>query len=104
MPVASRRSRRARRPVASRGYPPAHRASASAAAAFRDAMAACPGAQSARVALMMLLMTRGDRQEAEALATKVQTAPPDPFDPWWSYWLGDFPALPELLAGLRGAA
>jgi tetratricopeptide (TPR) repeat protein len=73
-----------------------------AAAAFRDAMAAYPGAQSARIALMTLLVATGDRQQAEALALEVATAPSDSFDPWWAYSLGEFRNLPALLADLRG--
>ena len=37
-------------------------------AAFRAALQAWPGAQSARVALMTLLVVRGNREEAAALA------------------------------------
>ena len=64
-----------------------------AVAAFRAALAAWPGAQSARVALMTLLVSRGDRDGAGALAEAAQTASDDDFDPWWTYWLGDFRAL-----------
>lgn len=74
---------------------------AGAATAFRAALATWPGAQSARIALMTLLMNRGDREEAAALAEAVQTAPPDQYDPWWMYWLGDFRIYPAVLARLR---
>jgi VWFA-related protein len=72
-----------------------------AVAAFRAALATWPGAQSARVALMTLLVNRGDREEAAALAEATQTASEDQFDPWWTYWLGDFRAYPAMLDKLR---
>jgi VWFA-related protein len=72
-----------------------------AAAAFRSALATLPGAQSARVALMTLLVNRGQHEEAGALAEAAQTASPDQFDPWWTYWLGDFRAYPTILDKLR---
>ena len=72
-----------------------------AAAAFRAALAAWPGAQSARVALMALLMKRGSHEEAAALAEAVQTAPLDQYDPWWMYWLGDYRLYPAMLEKLR---
>jgi len=73
-----------------------------AAASFRDALAVWPDAQSARIALMTLLIEQGSYPEAERLAVEVQTAPPDLFDPWWLYWLGDSSELPQRLAALRG--
>jgi len=72
-----------------------------AVAAFRAALATWPGAQSARVALMTLLVNRGDREEAAALAEATQRASEDEFDPWWTYWLGDFRAYPAILDKLR---
>jgi tetratricopeptide (TPR) repeat protein len=72
-----------------------------AVAAFRAALTTWPGAQSARVALMTLLVNRGDREEAAALAEAAQTASEDQFDPWWTYWLGDFRAFPAMLEKLR---
>ena len=75
-----------------------------AAAAFRAALATWPGAQSARVALMTLLVSRGEREEAAALAEAAQTAPDSEFDPWWTYWLGDFRAYPAMLDKLRELA
>jgi predicted Zn-dependent protease len=74
---------------------------AAAAAAFRDAMRAVPGAQSARVALMTVLLSAGDRQEAESLARSVQTPGESTTDPWWSYWLGDVNDYPARLSRLR---
>jgi VWFA-related protein len=75
-----------------------------AAKAYRAALATWPGAQSAQVALMTLLLTRGDRQEAARLAEAAETAPPDQFDPWWTYWLGDYRVYPGILAKLREMA
>jgi VWFA-related protein len=72
-----------------------------AAAAFRSALATWPGAQSARVALMTLQVNRGNREEAAALADAVLAAPADQYDPWWTYWLGDYRAYPAFIARLR---
>jgi tetratricopeptide (TPR) repeat protein len=72
-----------------------------AVAAFRAALAAWPNAQSARVSLMTLLLSRGDREGAGALAEAAQTASDEEFDPWWTYWLGDFRAYPAFLDRLR---
>jgi VWFA-related protein len=75
-----------------------------AVAAFRSALATWPGAQSARVALMTLLLNRGDREGAAALAEAAQTGPDEEFDPWWTYWLGDFRGYPAILDKLREMA
>jgi VWFA-related protein len=75
-----------------------------AAAAFRAALVEWPGAQSARVALMALLLRRGERAEAAALAESVETAAEDQFDPWWMYWLGGLRRYPADLAALRELA
>ncbi len=72
-----------------------------AAIAYRDALKESPGAQSARVSLMTLLLSRGDGAEAARLAEAVQTAAPDQTDPWWTYRRGDFRAYPAILARLR---
>ena len=75
-----------------------------AAKAYRDALTTWPGAQSARVALMTLLLSRGDRQEAAKLAEAVETASDNQFDPWWAYWLGDYRVYPTIVAKLREIA
>ena len=75
-----------------------------AARAFRAALTTWPGAQSARVALMTLELNRGDRQEAGALAEAAETAPADQFDPWWTFWLGDYRVYPTIVAKLREIA
>ena len=72
-----------------------------AVAAFRAALATWPGAQSARVALMTLHVNRGEREEAAKLAEATQTASENEFDPWWTYWLGDFRTYPAMLDKLR---
>jgi hypothetical protein len=72
-----------------------------AASAYRAALDAWPGAQSARVALMTLEVSRGNRAEAAALAEQIQTAPADQYDPWWTYWLGDYRVYPTIVARLR---
>jgi tetratricopeptide (TPR) repeat protein len=69
--------------------------------AYRDALTSWPGAQSARVALMTLRLTRGDRQEAATLAEAAEMASGNQFDPWWTYWLGDYRAYPTIVAKLR---
>jgi tetratricopeptide (TPR) repeat protein len=78
-----------------------------AAKAYRDALTTWPGAQSARVALMTLALSRGDRQEAAKLADAVETevdASGNQYDPWWMYWLGDYRAYPAIVARLREVA
>jgi tetratricopeptide (TPR) repeat protein len=69
--------------------------------AYQDALTTWPGAQSARVALMTLLLSRGDRQEAAQLAEAAETASGNQFDPWWTYWLGDYRVYPTIVAKLR---
>jgi VWFA-related protein len=69
--------------------------------AYRDALTTWPDAQSARVALMTLRLSRGDRQEAAKLAEAAETASGNQFDPWWTYWLGDYRAYPAIVAKLR---
>jgi VWFA-related protein len=75
-----------------------------AATAYRAALTTWPGAQSARVALMTLLLSRGDRQEAAKLAEAAETATGNQIDPWWTYWLGDYRAYPAIVAKLREIA
>jgi hypothetical protein len=53
---------------------------------------------------MTLQLTRGDRQEAGALAEATETAPVDQFDPWWTFWLGDYRGYPAIIAKLRELA
>ena len=72
-----------------------------AVAAFRQAGTINPTAQSARVALMNALLLRGDRQEAEALAQRVQTETATDVDPWWMYWQGQYRMHAQVMARLR---
>jgi VWFA-related protein len=72
--------------------------------AYRDGLTIWPGAQSARVALMTLRLSRGDRQEAAKLAEAAEMAPGNQFDPWWTYWLGDYRVYPAIVAKLREIA
>jgi VWFA-related protein len=72
--------------------------------AYRDALTTWPGAQSARVALMTLRLSRGDRPEAAKLAEAAETASGNEFDPWWTYWLGDYRVYPAIVAKLREIA
>jgi tetratricopeptide (TPR) repeat protein len=72
-----------------------------AIAAFRQANAINPTAQSARVALMNALVLRGDREEAETLAQRVQTEKTADMDPWWMYWQGQYRMHAQVMARLR---
>jgi VWFA-related protein len=71
--------------------------------AYREAIAAWPDGQSARVALMTLLATQGHREEAAAMAKAVERAPKTAIDPWWLFWEGDRLLFPALVAKLREA-
>ena len=73
-----------------------------AIASYRAALEVWPGAQSARVALMTLLVSRGRRDEAANLAEAAQTAGDDPSIPWWTYWLGDFRGYPAIAREAAG--
>jgi VWFA-related protein len=75
-----------------------------AASAYRAALVTWPAAQSARIGLMTLQLSRGERQEAASLAEAAETAPADHFDPWWTYWLGDYRVYPAIVAKLREMA
>ena len=73
---------------------------ADAIAAYRSALDVAPSAQSARVSLMNTLLISGDREGAEALAEKIQTEP-EPVDPWWLYWQGQFRLHAQAMARVR---
>lgn len=75
-----------------------------AARAAADALAVWPGAQSARVTLMDLLVTAGRRDEAAALSTDIETAADAQVDPWWIYWQGDYRGFDAIVARLAEAA
>jgi hypothetical protein len=74
--------------------------------AYRDALTSWPRAQSARVGLMTLVLSRGDRQQAAQLAEAAETeaASGNEFDPWWAFWLGDYRAYPAIITHLREIA
>lgn len=71
-----------------------------AVTAYQAALRHAPQAQSPHVALMALALVRGDRSGAAAAAELVQKAAPG-WDPWWSYWQGDYRMAPGALARLR---
>jgi tetratricopeptide (TPR) repeat protein len=75
-----------------------------AEAAYRSALVSWPGAQSARVSLMTLLLTHGQRGEAEQLADAIQAAPDNQIDPWWVYWQGAYRGFDGLMARLEELA
>jgi VWFA-related protein len=72
-----------------------------AAAAFREALVTWPNAQTARVALMTLLVSQGQPDQAAALADQIRTAPSSTTDPWWLYWMGDYRSYLDWRAELR---
>ena len=69
-----------------------------AAAAYRAALAAWPGAQSAQVALMTLSVVRGNGKKRGARRSHPDGAGRSRADPWWTYWLGDYRVLPRCSA------
>jgi tetratricopeptide (TPR) repeat protein len=79
-----------------------------AANAYRTALTTWPGAQSARVGLMTLALSHGNREEAaqlaEATETEAASASGNQYDPWWTYWLGDYRVYPAIVAHLREIA
>jgi VWFA-related protein len=77
---------------------------ADAELAMRDALSAWPGAQSARVALIALLLGRGERAESERLSEAIQSAPVNQIDPWWVYWQGDYRTFSLQVQQLRELA
>ena len=72
-----------------------------AVAALRSGLDTWPGGQTARVALMTLLIERGAAAEAAAIAEQVQWAGPDVQDPWWLFPLGEYRMYGELRDRLR---
>lgn len=72
-----------------------------AVAAYREALAIVPDAQSARVALMNAFLLRGDRAAAESYAEQVQTNTSGAIDPWWMYWQGQYRLHPQTMARVR---
>jgi tetratricopeptide (TPR) repeat protein len=74
---------------------------ADAEAAYRDALAAIPGAQSASFALSALLARRGVRTEAARIVDAALTTTPRPIDPWRAYGEADARFWPVLISQLR---
>lgn len=72
-----------------------------AEAAYREALAVVPGAQSSSFGLAALLAARGKRAEAAALVDAALTADPRPVDPWRAYGEADARFWPELIARLH---
>jgi VWFA-related protein len=72
-----------------------------AIAAFRAALVTWPRGQAARLALMTLLVNRGQHAEAETLADQIETASVDDTDPWWLYWVGDYRTYSTARTQLR---
>jgi VWFA-related protein len=74
---------------------------AEAAEAFKAALEAWPRAQSARAALMTLLVSGGQLDAAAVLSEEIQKADPADLDPWWVYWFGDGRQFTATRAALR---
>jgi hypothetical protein len=75
---------------------------ADSTAAYRQAAALVPGAQTPAVALAALALVDGDRDGAEHWASTARTGTGgDARDPWWLYWFGDVRMLDALVASMR---
>ena len=72
-----------------------------AEAAYRGAVAAMPGAESASIALASLVFRDGRRSEAQHLIRTVLDAAPRVRDPWRAYVHADDRFWPRLIARLR---
>jgi VWFA-related protein len=77
---------------------------AEAITAFRAAVAAFPRSQSANVALMNALVRAGARDDAKAIAERIQTLGGGDDDPYWMYWSGDFRFYSAAMSRLRDIA
>lgn len=77
------------------------RVPAEAEAAYREALALIPAAQSASFGLAALLAARGKRAEAAALVDAALIADPRPVDPWRAYGEADARFWPSLIARLH---
>ena len=74
---------------------------ADAERAYRTALMIVPRAQSASVALSVVLARRGARTEAAAIIEDHLAVRPQPVDPWRTYAHGDDRFWPELIAHVR---
>jgi tetratricopeptide (TPR) repeat protein len=74
---------------------------APAEAAYRRALTALPGAQSAAIALSTLVFLDERPDEAYAIVDEAGRVSPQPADPWRVYGYGEFRRWPKLRADLR---
>lgn len=72
-----------------------------AEAAYRRALAAVPGAQSAGMALSAMLVREGRVDEAARLMKDITDAPREPGDPWLRYGQGDLRYWDRIVRDLR---
>jgi len=74
-----------------------------ARAAYTQALAVSPQAQSASLSLAELTFRQGDRAAADRMVQAVIDRPSQPSDPWWEYWPGDYRLGADLLRAMREA-
>jgi len=72
-----------------------------AVASYRAALRTVPRARSATTFLTALFVSHSRLDEAEVIADDFLSQPEADVDPWRSYFLGDYPSLPSLIARLR---
>ncbi len=77
--------------------------STAAIAAYEQAAALQPQAQTPATALAALSLRAGDRDRALHWADVARTTPEDVVDPWWQYFTGDFRRLAGFVSELRAA-
>ena len=75
-----------------------------AAAAYRDALAICPTAQSASIGLSLALFRTDRISEADEVARALRASPATAHDPWWSYATADHRFVAQWLTELRALA
>ena len=75
-----------------------------AAAAYRDALAICPTAQSASIGLSLALFRTDRVSEADEVARALRASPATAHDPWWSYATADHRFVAQWLTELRALA
>lgn len=74
-----------------------------AIAAYEQAAALQPQAQTPAAALAALCLRAGDRDAALHWADVARTTPANVIDPWWQYFTGDFRLLADFVGTLREA-
>jgi hypothetical protein len=77
--------------------------SAGAIAAYEQAAALQPQAQTPAAALAALCLRTGDRDRALHWAEVARATPESAIDPWWQYFTGDFRLLAGFVQDLREA-